>query len=298
MRSLLADAAEEGTDLLARRGVSGFFHNGVPRLCSPSSRRSAAPPGCCCSLPPSPPLPTAHPRSAPPVCCPSGALVAGFMGFLIAQVAKVFTHYYTERRWDLSRLVGSGGMPSSHTALVSQPCPAGRLGELAQRTSGAPRCHLHQHHCLTSRGQVKVATLLAATLPPLQVMGMTTAIGVLEGTGSRYFAIALVFSLIVSGCVAAPRKGCWHRSHTGRGLLNVQGLASTKECGRVPLPRPVPVGCMHLQKFSKLPLLYHALPRNPSQPSANIQQSVGCHASLAMSHNFCDPGADCAAGYV
>lgn len=44
------------------------------------------------------------------------------MGFVIAQVAKVFTHYYTERKWDLSRLVGSGGMPSSHTALV-RSCP-------------------------------------------------------------------------------------------------------------------------------------------------------------------------------
>lgn len=30
-------------------------------------------------------------------------------------------------------------------------------------------------------------------------MGLTTAIGVLEGTNSPMFAIALVFSLIVSG---------------------------------------------------------------------------------------------------
>lgn len=59
--------------------------------------------------------------------CGAGALVAGFMGFLIAQVAKVFTHYYTERKWDLSRLVGSGGMPSSHTALVSGGGACGRM---------------------------------------------------------------------------------------------------------------------------------------------------------------------------
>lgn len=68
------------------------------------------------------------------------------MGFLIAQVAKIFTHYHVNREWDLTRLVGSGGMPSSHTSLV---------------------------------------------------MGLTTAIGVLEGTSSPYFAMSLVFSLIV-----------------------------------------------------------------------------------------------------
>lgn len=46
------------------------------------------------------------------------AFWAAFLGFLTAQIAKVFTNWYTERRWDISRLWGSGGMPSSHTALV------------------------------------------------------------------------------------------------------------------------------------------------------------------------------------
>lgn len=45
-------------------------------------------------------------------------LLAAFLSFTLAQVAKVFTHYYVERRWDLGRLVSSGGMPSSHTAFV------------------------------------------------------------------------------------------------------------------------------------------------------------------------------------
>lgn len=44
--------------------------------------------------------------------------MAAFVGFLAAQGAKVFTHYYVQREWDLTRLVGSGGMPSSHTSLV------------------------------------------------------------------------------------------------------------------------------------------------------------------------------------
>jgi uncharacterized protein len=74
------------------------------------------------------------------------AFVAAFLGFLFAQTAKVFTHYYIESKWDFLKLVSSGGMPSSHTALV---------------------------------------------------MGLTTAIGVLQGTNTPWFAIALVFSLIV-----------------------------------------------------------------------------------------------------
>lgn len=40
-------------------------------------------------------------------------------------------------------------------------------------------------------------------------MGLTTAIGVLEGTDSKYFAIALVFSLIVSGGCAGLLCICW-----------------------------------------------------------------------------------------
>ena len=44
--------------------------------------------------------------------------MAAFWGFTVAQVLKVFTHYYSERRWDVWRLLGSGGMPSSHSAFV------------------------------------------------------------------------------------------------------------------------------------------------------------------------------------
>eukprot|EP00897_Mesotaenium_endlicherianum_P007527 jgi/Mesen1/6802/ME000035S06182 len=45
-------------------------------------------------------------------------LVAAFLSFAMAQFLKVFTTWYKERRWDLKRLVGSGGMPSSHSASV------------------------------------------------------------------------------------------------------------------------------------------------------------------------------------
>jgi acid phosphatase family membrane protein YuiD len=65
---------------------------------------------------------------------------------LIAQIAKIFTHYYVNQEWDLSRCYSSGGMPSSHTSLV---------------------------------------------------MGLTTAIAMLYGMSSPFFAISLMFSLIV-----------------------------------------------------------------------------------------------------
>lgn len=31
----------------------------------------------------------------------------------------MLTHWYAEGRWDFTRVIGSGGMPSSHTACVS-----------------------------------------------------------------------------------------------------------------------------------------------------------------------------------
>ncbi|KAL6775828.1 CGL68 [Auxenochlorella protothecoides x Auxenochlorella symbiontica] len=76
----------------------------------------------------------------------NGAFVAAFLGFFFAQAAKMFTHYYSERKWELERLWGSGGMPSSHTSCV---------------------------------------------------MGLTSAVGVLQGTSSSYFAMCVVFSLVV-----------------------------------------------------------------------------------------------------
>ena len=86
-------------------------------------------------------------------------------------MAKVFTHYYINREWDLTRLVGSGGMPSSHTALV---------------------------------------------------MGLTTAVGIVYTTSSPFFAIALVFSLIVSTRsrrAAVMHVDCLHRNE---GLILIQ----------------------------------------------------------------------------
>uniref|UniRef100_A0A0D9X403 Phosphatidic acid phosphatase type 2/haloperoxidase domain-containing protein n=1 Tax=Leersia perrieri TaxID=77586 RepID=A0A0D9X403_9ORYZ len=47
--------------------------------------------------------------------CP---LVAAVLAGAIAQFIKVLTTWYKENRWDAKQLVGSGGMPSSHSATV------------------------------------------------------------------------------------------------------------------------------------------------------------------------------------
>ncbi|KAI4336612.1 hypothetical protein L6164_015116 [Bauhinia variegata] len=46
-------------------------------------------------------------------------LISAIVAFAIAQSTKFFTSWYKERRWDFKQLVGSGGMPSSHSATVT-----------------------------------------------------------------------------------------------------------------------------------------------------------------------------------
>lgn len=45
-------------------------------------------------------------------------LMACIIAWFIAQTLKIVLTYYATKRIDLTRLVGSGGMPSSHTAAV------------------------------------------------------------------------------------------------------------------------------------------------------------------------------------
>ncbi|MBQ2942022.1 MAG: divergent PAP2 family protein [Clostridia bacterium] len=45
-------------------------------------------------------------------------LLAAILGWVVAQVLKVVYILLTERKLDISRIVGSGGMPSSHSAFV------------------------------------------------------------------------------------------------------------------------------------------------------------------------------------
>jgi acid phosphatase family membrane protein YuiD len=64
-----------------------------------------------------------------PAVVSSPALIAALLSFSIAQIAKVFTHYHATGKVDYSRIVGSGGMPSSHTALVVGLCTSIGLKE-------------------------------------------------------------------------------------------------------------------------------------------------------------------------
>jgi acid phosphatase family membrane protein YuiD len=46
-------------------------------------------------------------------------LVAAFFAWALAQISKIFYELICQRRLIISRLVSSGGMPSSHSALVT-----------------------------------------------------------------------------------------------------------------------------------------------------------------------------------
>ncbi|CAI9093258.1 OLC1v1028721C1 [Oldenlandia corymbosa var. corymbosa] len=47
------------------------------------------------------------------------ALISAVLAFAIAQSFKFVTSWYREKKWDLKQLVGSGGMPSSHSSTVT-----------------------------------------------------------------------------------------------------------------------------------------------------------------------------------
>ena len=46
------------------------------------------------------------------------ALMAALLAWLIAQILKVILVFWKDKRLDFGRMVGSGGMPSSHSALI------------------------------------------------------------------------------------------------------------------------------------------------------------------------------------
>ena len=48
----------------------------------------------------------------------NAAIGAALMGWFIAQALKIPFYYAIERKWELRRFWGSGGMPSSHSSMV------------------------------------------------------------------------------------------------------------------------------------------------------------------------------------
>ena len=62
-------------------------------------------------------------------------LVAAFMAWAVAQVSKTIIDLFQQRKLVLSRLVSSGGMPSSHSALVTGLATAtGRIAGVSSAT--------------------------------------------------------------------------------------------------------------------------------------------------------------------
>ncbi|CAI7736631.1 unnamed protein product [Closterium sp. NIES-53] len=45
-------------------------------------------------------------------------LIVAFISLWVAQFLKPFTLWHWEKRWDFKRILGSGGMPSSHSSSV------------------------------------------------------------------------------------------------------------------------------------------------------------------------------------
>ncbi|KAG8383276.1 hypothetical protein BUALT_Bualt05G0167700 [Buddleja alternifolia] len=46
-------------------------------------------------------------------------LMSALVAFAIAQLSKFISSWYKENHWDVKQLVGSGGMPSSHSSTVT-----------------------------------------------------------------------------------------------------------------------------------------------------------------------------------
>uniref|UniRef100_A0A6M2EVW8 Phosphatidic acid phosphatase type 2/haloperoxidase domain-containing protein n=1 Tax=Populus davidiana TaxID=266767 RepID=A0A6M2EVW8_9ROSI len=73
--------------------------------------------------------------TSPPASLPSNIpLLSAFLAFSLAQFLKLFTSWFKEKRWDARRMLGSGGMPSSHSATVTALATAIGL----QEGTGAP----------------------------------------------------------------------------------------------------------------------------------------------------------------
>ena len=51
-------------------------------------------------------------------------IVVGFISWVTAQAIKIITYFIINKKFVLERLIGAGGMPSSHSALVCSTCMA------------------------------------------------------------------------------------------------------------------------------------------------------------------------------
>ncbi|GAX73809.1 hypothetical protein CEUSTIGMA_g1260.t1 [Chlamydomonas eustigma] len=100
-------------------------------------------------------------------------LLSAVFSFSLAQLFKFLLHYAKHGRWDVTRLWGSGGMPSSHTAFVTGLTMAVCLVEGTGSSSFAISMVLTAITAYDATGvrqhagrQASVINALITTLPP------------------------------------------------------------------------------------------------------------------------------------
>ena len=71
-------------------------------------------------------------------------IVCGIVGWGVAQIIKFFLNLVHNSSFQLERLYGSGGMPSSHSSLgICFDRPIGRLGQPDHSSDVRARCDRH-----------------------------------------------------------------------------------------------------------------------------------------------------------
>lgn len=56
-------------------------------------------------------------------------LVSAMIGWFLAQVIKIFTHFFVKKKFDIRMLFSNGGMPSSHSSTVVALATAAAISE-------------------------------------------------------------------------------------------------------------------------------------------------------------------------
>lgn len=117
-----------------------------------------------------------------------------FLGWILAQILKVFTNFMKYRKWDLARLFGSGGMPSSHTSFV-----------MALAVS-----------CGISEGFDSAIFVVAAAFAAIV---MTDAMGVRQAAGKQARVLNEIVDMMTHNMVVPPSKLKELIGHTGFEVL-------------------------------------------------------------------------------
>ncbi|MDP4133266.1 MAG: divergent PAP2 family protein [Bacillota bacterium] len=121
-------------------------------------------------------------------------LLCAIIGWLVAQVLKVVVILLKEKRFDLGRFIGSGGMPSSHSAFVSSMATAAAIHEGLDSTAFAISFVLAFVVMYDAAGVRKAAGEQAKVINLIQKsINETTAIYLKELLGHT-------FSEVLAGC--------------------------------------------------------------------------------------------------